>query len=287
MQIKHILLPALGRELPEPLLRTALVAARRFEAHLEVLYVRPSPRDVLHYDMSGVSERMLRSLTEAAERGAEDEARQARARFEEISGRWGMAVVEETTGYPAPSATWREEHGGESEAVQTRGRVSDLIVLGGPVRTDPPPGPVNAALRESGRPVFLVPADPPKDVATHVAIGWNGTLEAARAVSFGLPVPLATAEKVSVYTTSKRMKVRPNAEELAEYLGWHGIEASVHLLDIHRRDVGAAMMADARRQHVDMLLLGAYSHPRVRDMVFGGVTQHVLATAEIPVLLAH
>lgn len=289
MQIKRILLPLIHRGLHEGVLRTAIVAARRFEAHLEVLYVRMRPRDVLPYDMSGASRRMVRSVLEAAEHEAESEADKVRERFEDICARWNMAVVEEGQSAPAktPWARWREEAGRESEMVAERGRVADLIVLGGPVSVSPPPASVDAALRETGRPVFLVPREPPRVVATHVAVGWNGTLEAARAVGFALPTPLRSAEKVTIYTTKKRMDIRPNGDDLVDYLVAHGIEASVHLLDVRERSVGKAMMEDARSQGVDLLLIGAYSHTRVRDMVFGGVTQHVLATAEIPALLAH
>ena len=289
MQIKRILVPLMGRELHEGVLRTAIVAARRFEAHLEVLYVRMRPRDVLPYDMSGASRRMVHSALEAAERETEAEAGQVRERFENVCARWDMPLVGEGQAAPrqAPWAGWREESGRESELISVRGRVADLIVVGGPVPTSPPPAGVEAALRETGRPVFLVPREPPRAVATHVAIGWNGTLEAARAVGFALPAPLRSAAKVSVYTTEKRMEIRPNGDDLVEYLTAHGIEASVHLLDVRARSVGKAMMEDARSQGVDLLLIGAYSHTRVRDMVFGGVTHHVLANAEIPTLLAH
>ncbi|NIR29752.1 MAG: universal stress protein [Gammaproteobacteria bacterium] len=289
MQIKRILLPLIGRELREGVLRTAMVAARRFEAHLEVLYVRIRPEDILPYDMSGASRRMVRSVLDATEREAESEAAQVRERFEDICARWNMKVVGEGQTKPreAPWARWREESGRESEAVAVRGRVADLIVVGGPVPTSPPPASVDAALRQTGRPVFLVPRDPPRTVATHIAIGWNGTLEAARAVGFALPVPLRSAGKVSVYTTEKRMKIRPNGEDLVDYLGAHDVEASIHLLDVRTRSVAEAMMADARSQGVDLLLIGAYSHTRVRDMVFGGVTHHALSSAEIPTLLAH
>jgi len=184
------------------------------------------------------------------------------------------------------TAAWRVETGRESSVVAVRGRLSDLIVIQGPVTVSPPSATVEAALRETGQPVLVLPRKAPKTLAVHVAIGWNGSTEAARAVAMAMPT-LTTAESVTIFTTKKRMGIPPNADALGEYLGWHGIEADVHVLDIRTRSVAEAMLADARARGVDFLVIGAYSRRRMREMLFGGVTAHVLSVAEMPVLMAH
>lgn len=287
MHIKKILMPVAGGELREPVMRVAIVTARRFQAHLEVLCIRPDPREMMPYATLGMSERMRKQVIDAGQRNADEQVSKARAVFEDTCARWNIPVADDLQTGQVPSAAWREEAGRGSYIVSRDGRLCDLIILPGPFDVSPPPRILEAALRETGRPVFVVPETPPKSVATHIAIGWNGTVEAARAVGSALPLPLQSAQKVSVYTTEKSMQVRPNADEVLEYLGWHGIDASIHMLDVRDRSVEEAIVEDARKQGVDLLLIGAYSHRRVHEMIFGGVTRHVLASGEIPAVLVH
>lgn len=287
MSIKTILLPLREAKLSEAALRIALRTARRFDAHLEVLYVRPNPRDLLPYATLGLSASMAKSVTDAAERNASEQAEAAREAFMRVCERSRVPVVDrpaEAKG--GASAAWHEETGRAAERTAVRGRLSDLIIITGPVDVSPPSAVVEAALRESGQPVLVLPQKLPKSVAVHVGVGWNGSAEAARAVSAGMPT-LTGADSVTIFTTRKRMGMPPNADALVEYLGWHGVQASVHVLDIRRQTVAEAMLADAAQLGVDFLLIGAYSRRRMREMLFGGVTAHVLARSGLPVLMAH
>lgn len=287
MHIKKILMPLLGGKLSETALRLALRTARRFEAHLELLYVRPNPRDMLPYASFGVGSKMAQAVIDAAKQAADEQAQAARAVFDRVcSGTTRIPVVEQPGVADSASVAWREETGRESTVVTRHGRLSDLIVIAGPIDVKSPTVTVEAALRETGQPVLLFPRQAPKSIALNVGIGWNGSAEAARAVAAAMP-SLTTADSVTVFTTEKRMGMPPNAKELCDYLAWHGVSAAVHLLDLHERTVGEAMLADAGSRSIDFLVLGAYSRRRMREILFGGVTQHVLASAQMPVLMAH
>ena len=79
----------------------------------------------------------------------------------------------------------------------------------------------------------------------------------------------------------------PSADELARALAWHGISAQVRRIEQGSRRVRDILLSEATAMAADLLVIGAYSHSRLRQVVFGGVTEHMLDHAELPVLMAH
>ena len=152
---------------------------------------------------------------------------------------------------------------------------------------------LEAALLETGKQVLLCPPQESGSVETvgaHIAIAWNGSAEAARAVTIGLPL-LAAAERVTVIALSDGSRT-PAAdpvgpEALQSYLASHGIEAGIEAEKSKATAVGGALLKIAHGCGADLLLMGAYGQSRRRELVLGGVTQHVLEHADLPVLLTH
>lgn len=282
MAFKTILVPLDGGGLDRVVLETALAAARRFEAHIEVLYVRADPARTLPFATLGLSTGMKKDVIESATRSAEELAAQVRKDFENFCRKNELAIVSRPPAPGQASAAWREEAGHPSEALTRRGRLSDLIFVPRPGVSAPPPAMLETALLECGQPVVVVPPKPYTCVASRVAIGWNASAEAARAVSEAMPC-LTTAEAVTVLAAAKR---KASAEELLEYLGWHGVQAALKIFDA-RGPVPDALLAECYALKVDLLVIGGYTHTRARELLFGGVTRHVLAAAEIPVMMAH
>ena len=87
--------------------------------------------------------------------------------------------------------------------------------------------------------------------------------------------------------TEKRVDRRPSAQELVVYLKCHGISADVTMLDVRKRSVGEALLAQSKDAGVDLLVVGGYSRSRLRDIVMGGVTTHLLQHADMPVMMYH
>ena len=195
-----------------------------------------------------------------------------------------MAKRGETPG--KVSADWVVETGNQEIVVAHYGRLADLIILPHPARVSPPPRTVEAALRETGRPILMIPPGPIETLGERVVIGWNGSKEAAQAVAAARPC-LREAEVVTVLTTEKRSHRRPNADGVITYLRCHGIPASVQIMDTRTRSVPEALLAHAKELEADMLVIGGYSRHRLREMVMGGVTRHVLSKAKVPVLMVH
>jgi nucleotide-binding universal stress UspA family protein len=140
---------------------------------------------------------------------------------------------------------------------------------------------------ESGRPIVLSPPSPPRQIGTNVLIAWNCSTEQARATAFAMPL-LRLADRVTVLTVIGGTGVPgPSAEQLIRYLQRNGIAAAPLAVELDGRTTGEAILATAASLGCDLLVKGAYTQSRLRQMIFGGATQHVLANAALPVLLAH
>src|SRR3546814_479080 len=113
---------------------------------------------------------------------------------------------------------------------------------------------------------------------------WNGSLEAARTVGLTMPI-LAMAEQVTVVMAPEGDIAAADAEALVRYLDLHGIRAT-SLVVKPSRPLGAGLLSAAREAQAELLVMGAYTHSRVRQMLLGGVTRHVLEAADIPVLMS-
>jgi nucleotide-binding universal stress UspA family protein len=166
--------------------------------------------------------------------------------------------------------------------------VSDLIVVRRPRNsTDMSARTIaESGLMRTGRPVLLVPGSKPGKVGSSVAIAWNGSVEASKAVASAMPF-LMRARAVTAISVVESGVEFHNLEGLVQYLRWHGIRAKPAVVKSRAGDTGKAVCGAASRAKADLLVMGAYTHSRMREMIFGGVTDHVLRASRIPVLLAH
>ena len=176
---------------------------------------------------------------------------------------------------------------GDSQ-VASYARVFDVTILGRPgtERENPRMATAEAALFESGRPVLLAPPEPPKSLGETIVIAWNQSMESARATAFAMPL-LLHAKKVLILTIEAHNAQGPPAEQLALMLAAHEIPVEV----VHRlgkkRAAGHAYLEDAASLGGDLMIKGAYTQSRLRQIFFGGATSHILTKARMPVLMAN
>ena len=167
------------------------------------------------------------------------------------------------------------------------GRVSDLIVVQRPTL-----GSVqgqrcfDAAVFEGGRPTLVIGEQLPFALTDHVMVAWNGSLEASRAVLGAIPL-LHQAERVSIFSAPQCESDGAGPAELAESLQWHGIRAHLIARPRDENSTGAALVSAAVEQQATMIVMGAYTHSRLRQSFLGGVTNHLLAHAPVPLLMSH
>lgn len=289
MTIKTILVPLAAREGSETVLTTALAAAERFGAHFEAFHVRHAPEDMMPFVVDGLSTSLRNTVLKEASDDAAEQAADVRALFDEFCVKNAVTIADKPLSTAGISASWHEETGRSDELLVRRARVFDLTVAARPaadpslIRRYPAGEHLESMLLETGRPILLAPRSTPKSCASNVAIGWNGSAEAAHAVAAAMPC-LTAADKVTLLTSRKR---EHNTKDLAQQLVWHDIKALVHIFETGPSSVGETLLRECKRINADLLVVGGYTRARARQLLFGGVTSHVLAHADIPVFIAH
>lgn len=282
--MKTILIPFEESDGLPSILETAYLAATRFGSYVEGLHVRPTLPAIAVDPAFAATD----ALTESFERQNQERARRARQKFEDFLRDKGLPRGEVTRPSDTPSAAWVEETSAGDSVVGHRGRLFDLIVVGRPVRGAPAPSmsTLEAALFDSGRPILVAPPKPPRVMGDTMVIAWNGSTETARTIAFAMPF-LRRARKVSVLTIEDGLLPGPTGAEVARHLIPDGIMAEVVIRPLGGRSIGEAILAEATALGCDLLVKGGYTQGRLRQLIFGGATSHILANAEMPVLMAH
>jgi nucleotide-binding universal stress UspA family protein len=187
----------------------------------------------------------------------------------------------------SPSAQWREDTGNAALIVARRARFNDLVILGqsGRVVDKPSTDIPEETILYGGRAVLLAPVRPAAPIGEVVAIAWNASVEAARAVAASLPF-LYQAREIHILTAGD--DDRAHDSELSAYLAWHGIVATAHhVRSLAGVGIGELLLATAREHGADLLVMGGYGHAPWREMIFGGATRQIIGTSRLPILLAH
>ncbi len=286
--IKTILTVASDAASASSPIRTAFLVGRAMEAHVDVAHVRPDPAAAVPYVGEAMAGALVEEMMEAAERDGRQRADATRAVFEDLVASEGVALRDAPGDGDGLSAAWVALDGGEPEEIGARGRVCDLVVAGRPLpdRDLPSLITLNAALMEAGRPVLVAPPTAVPEVGGIVAIAWNGSPEAARAVQAAIPF-LDRADKVTILASEEADDLC-GADALARNLTWHGVTAGLQPVKGHGGDeVGRTLLTHCDHMGANLLVMGAYTHSRLRQLILGGVTRHVLDNATLPVLLSH
>jgi len=288
MTLRTFLVPVRGDDKGERVLDHALALGRRFNAHLRVLHCRPRPEDMLPFGVV-VPTAFRRQITSSATTLADQEERRIQALFKDYCSRHDLPVVESSRVAPRdrPSASWSEATGKQAAVIAIQGRLADLVAVARPDRElNLGRNTLEAALLETGRLVLLCPPGEVASVGRHVAIGWDGQTEAARAVAAAMPI-LVAADQITVLSAETGAAVELGPEDLRAYLASHDRAAEVRTFRSRPTEVAQGLLAAAKDAGADVLLIGAFGHSRRRELVMGGVTQHIIEHTDMPVLLIH
>jgi nucleotide-binding universal stress UspA family protein len=297
MTMRRILVPLSARAGDGGALTLGLAVARELKAHLDALFVWPDPTEALPYLGEGVSGQVIEEIMHAAKEAAADAAAAAKRSLASAAAEAHVPVVSAAQGPGRASARFIEFTGRLADVVERASRLSDLVIFAEARPDDSSTAMVTieAALVNAGRPVLIAPADvKANDFARSVAIAWDGSVEAAHAVSAALPF-LTLASKVNVLTVRSAPKQAgagaggaANAGAgLMDYLALHGVHAAEHILEPQGRTVGQTLLEAAIDGGAGLLVMGGYGHSRLREFILGGTTRHILTHAMLPVLMSH
>jgi nucleotide-binding universal stress UspA family protein len=288
MSIQTILAATSGGAGSDGAVQLACRLTRRFSAHLEGYHVLLEPATAIGMAGNGMAVPPPLALIESMMEDAKAKAAATRAIFEGILKQYEIPRGGPPQVTPeGPSFGWREEAGEAPILVARRGRFFDLVVLGrsGRVVHEPYSDTIEEVLLRSGRPVLLAPAEAPTRIGDVVALAWDGSPQAVRALAAGLPF-LKKANAVFLITAGDSDRL--GAAEVLRYLAWHRVNAEhQNLSDASTRHVGEKLFDAAQEGCADMLIMGGYGHTPWGELLFGGVTRDAIATMPMPLLLVH
>ncbi|WP_135468291.1 universal stress protein [Crenalkalicoccus roseus] len=285
MALKDLLVYLDGSAQAEARLALAAAVARQHGSHLTGLCVTdPSYPLALR---SGQARFADAGTLDLLVRRAREEMREQAARHEqaflEHARREGVA------------AAWRVVEGDLAETVAVQARSADIVVVSQPDPSDPEAeggdAVVERVLFASGRPVLLAPwAGRFASGIRNVLVAWKSTRESARALHDAMPL-IEQAQSVTVLTIGPRpggaARDVPSGAEIAAHLVHHGVPATAVQTEPPGTGVGDAILNHASESGADLLVMGAYGHSRVRELVLGGVTRTILRHMTLPVLMSH
>ncbi len=251
-------------------LQSALDLARAHDGHITLVQVTPHVGTVALDPLGGAF-----AATNIAETVMK-EAQATRERLTEI-------LSDEDVPWDVT-----EYNGNLIESLVSASRLSDIIIL--PLYNDANKGQHDRMVGDvavSARcPVLAIP----DDVATlnsngRIAVGWNGSHEAANALRAAVPM-LRLASDVDIVTIEEKNLKFPSTDAL-EYLSRHGVKAELHQFSRNGLTIEETLEGAIEELNADIFVLGAYGHSRLREMLLGGVTKYFIDGAKIPMLFAH
>jgi nucleotide-binding universal stress UspA family protein len=269
-----------------PVLEAALLTAQRFASQIVGLHSLTTEYAVVFGGEMGFS--ISSEVDRTLEREGQDRRDQARRLFRDFMAAEGVPINPVPPSDKGPSATWREEDGRQTAVVGMIGRVFDLILVEQPEKlASIAEATLEDALFESGRPILMVPKRVPPTLGEVIAIAWNGSTETAATVAAGMPFIRQARRVVVIAAEAKNMpEPGPVGEELARSLENYGVAVSLRTAVGRQKAQGESFLREAVAAGADLLLKGAYTRSRIRQMIFGGATRHIIMDATLPVLMA-
>jgi nucleotide-binding universal stress UspA family protein len=289
MAIKTILVPLDESDSSFVALDTATIVGQRFGAHISAVHVMQRASDSAAFMFDRLSAKLREAVAKESEDDARERAADIRSRFEEVCRHKKVSLTDTPQTDGGATAAWSEEFGHVEEVLIGRARLHDVVVIAKPsdsseaVRRSPIGETLEAIMLGAGRPVLIVPPAWQARLIERMAIGWNQSLESSRALAMSMPWLEQMAE-VTVLASRKREQ---SAAELVEYLAWHGVPAKIQLLDGLSKSVGGSILKACAQANAEALVVGGFSHARARQLLFGGVTRHLLAKAELLTFMVH
>ena len=284
--IRKILVPVRGDGKGDGVLAHAAGLAHRHKAHIEVVHCRARAVDLMPYGVP-LPEFLRKQIIEQSHKVADQVEAGLRDELEALATKLKLDQSGDNIGKTA-TVSFIEEAGRQVDVIKQHGRLADVIVVAKPDRDrNLGHNTLKAALFHSGRPVLMCPPTetPPSVLGSKVTIAWNGSAEAARALSQCKSV-LRGADTIWILDNGADCGPGTTASEVVSYLALHGITATISPFSA-KKNVGGELLNASIDLGADLMIMGAYGDSHERETIFGGNTQTIVDNAKLPVLLNH
>jgi nucleotide-binding universal stress UspA family protein len=290
MSIKRILVPLPASVDHTSEIATALAVAKQLDAYVEALCIsEPIPtRANAGYVQEGYGRAAVARPATWLVEDRERRVQEKRQQFMQACAMESIQVLADEMVAQLPAAGWRDVEGEYEKMAVERAGAFDLMVATSAAVIAVLKDIAERALLRTRRPVLLAPQNFAGNLSGPAMIAWDESLQCWHAVSAALPF-LKRAQAVEVVSVDRDESGRKTSQaEVLAYLRCHGIAASAHVVAPNSRSIGDTLLATAGDAGAGLLVMGAYAHSRLREMLLGGATRHVLRNATAtPVLMAH
>lgn len=268
-------------------LEAARHLATGFGCHVDLLHVRRDGLSAMPMVGEGLSADLIEMVQAQVEKEEGAIAAKCRQVFDTWSKQNNVAELATPSASAAASARLIDVIGQSGEQVARLGKMADLVLLSAPSLDAGDLSPAaEAAIYDTGRPVLFSPRQELPSLGKRVSVFWNDTVEASRAAQAAMPF-LRKADAVQVMAVDDDSFDTETVTDYASSLAWHGIKADPVLVKPSSNSAGEALLDAAWDFNADLIVMGAFSHSRLREMILGGVTRHILQVAGRPVLMMH
>jgi nucleotide-binding universal stress UspA family protein len=288
--MKSLLVPTGGADSDEAVFETALAAARPFAAHLNFVHIHVGAgQAAAHYPHTDfASGAALHNALAELESRAQVRSTNAAQRVRDFCARSKIEMCDEPGLSRQVTADWREEQNDAPERILFHARHNDLVVVARPTRPNGLPADfVENLLLGCGRPVLIAGASPPRALTDTIMVCWKESADAARAVTAATPLLRHAKRVIFASVVDRSDEIRAAMTEVVRQCAWNGIAAETKVIARNGRPPQELLAATARECGADLVVMGAYSHSRIREVLFGGCTQAFIRHADRPVLLVH
>ena len=284
--MKTIVVPVADRPECINALNVAFELANRLDANLIGCHIRKHRDSDVSLSSSISAYPELGDGSEEAWVGKSNEkgSKAAKQMFSKIAANYDYPVIKKAR--LNSGAVWTEKVGAPAKVLSNIGPVSDLIVVSRPKAKGGKLAQLFmiSSLMYSSQPVLVLPQKTKKSIGQRISIAWNQSPEAAHAVRAAMPL-LEAAEAVNIITIGSEAGVGPKSAQLAQYLSAWGIKTK--RVKASGSNDAKAILNGVKDTNSDLLVMGAYSRSRMRQSIFGGVTEHMLQSANIPIFMLH
>jgi len=288
MAIKSVLVPLSEGPDSFHVLETAFVVARRFGAHISGVHALHSAENSEPYVFANLTGKLKDAVVSESARAAQHSADIIREQFEAACNKAGV-LVQPPQHDGNVSASFEVIQGRPVDVLIECARLADVTAIASPqlgentIRQTPIGETLESILMGSGRPVLIVPQQWQARPCQHAAIGWNDSVQCARALAVTIPW-LCMMETVTVLVSNARAS---RAQRVIQYLQTHGVSANVRTLDRGELTAGEAILQRCDDLGADFLVVGGYSRARPRQLLFGGVTRHLMKNTDVITVMVH
>jgi nucleotide-binding universal stress UspA family protein len=279
MSIRKILVPLAGNDGDVLALDAATYIANKLGAQITGLHVRSSGDAAIPFLGVTASGAVIEEILDRIEAVPESLAKKVESGF--------RTWADKATLSSGTTSSFVEISGDRDGLLAAHARRSDLIVMRGLITEDDAgiAADIEAVAMDSGRPVLLLPEKVSENLANKIIVAWNDSVESSRAAG-AMPL-LKAADSVTVAGIKIHVDDTLNLEPIADWIKSHGAEVGVSIIGANNEEISDVLIQHTRRHDGALLVMGAYSHSRLREQVLGGVTQDILDYTEVPVLLIH